>query len=49
MILVEQHTRFALDFAPRAIVLDRGRIVFDGDSADLRDPEVLQRHMGLVQ
>ncbi len=49
VILVEQHTRFALDFAPRAIVLDRGRIVFDGDSADLRDPEVLQRHMGLVQ
>ncbi|MFC3228423.1 ABC transporter ATP-binding protein [Marinibaculum pumilum] len=49
VILVEQHTRFALDFAPRAIVLDRGRIVFDGESGALRDPEVLQRHMGLAQ
>lgn len=49
VILVEQHTRFALDFAPRAIVLDRGRIVFDGASAALRDPDLLQRHMGLAQ
>ncbi len=49
VILVEQHTRFALDFAPRAIVLDRGRIVHDGASDGLRDPAVLQRHMGLAQ
>src|SRR6266568_5046093 len=37
MILVEQNTRLALDIAPRAVVMDRGRIVFDGASATLRD------------
>jgi branched-chain amino acid transport system ATP-binding protein len=35
LILVEQHARIALDFAQRAIVLDRGNIVFSGASADL--------------
>jgi len=47
VLLVEQNTRFALDFAARSLVLDRGRIVYDGPSAGLADPEVLQRHMGL--
>ncbi|HZS81235.1 MAG TPA: ABC transporter ATP-binding protein [Stellaceae bacterium] len=37
MLLVEQHARRALDFAPRTLVMDRGRIVHDGPSAQLRD------------
>ncbi|MEP7031075.1 MAG: ATP-binding cassette domain-containing protein, partial [Pseudolabrys sp.] len=36
-ILVEQNTRLALDIAPRAVVMDRGRIVYDGPSKTLRD------------
>ena len=34
MILVEQNTRLALDIAPRAVVMDRGRIVYDGAERD---------------
>jgi branched-chain amino acid transport system ATP-binding protein len=37
MVVVEQNTRLALDIAPRAVVMDRGRIVYDGPSATLRD------------
>jgi branched-chain amino acid transport system ATP-binding protein len=43
-ILVEQHARLALELAADAIVLDRGRIVHRGLSAELlRDPERLHR------
>jgi branched-chain amino acid transport system ATP-binding protein len=35
IILVEQYVNLALNFAPRVIVLDRGRIIYDGGSADL--------------
>jgi branched-chain amino acid transport system ATP-binding protein len=35
IILVEQYVNLALNFAPRTIVLDRGRIIYDGRSADL--------------
>lgn len=35
MILVEQHAKLALEFAADAIVLDRGKIVFEGRSQDL--------------
>jgi branched-chain amino acid transport system ATP-binding protein len=49
ILLVEQSARRALDFAPRAIVLDRGRIVYDGPSDALRDdPERLTALMGVV-
>jgi branched-chain amino acid transport system ATP-binding protein len=42
MVLVEQHAKLALELAPRAIVLDRGRVAFDGLSRDLTDrPEAL--------
>jgi branched-chain amino acid transport system ATP-binding protein len=37
LVLVEQHARLALEFAPRAIVLDRGRVKYDGPSGPLRD------------
>src|SRR5471032_3122022 len=50
MILVEQNTRLALDIAPRAVVMDRGRIVFDGASATLRDdPAKLEQLIGVVK
>jgi branched-chain amino acid transport system ATP-binding protein len=35
VIVVEQHARLALSLTTRAIVLDRGRIVHDSDSASL--------------
>jgi len=42
IVLVEQNSRVALDFAARTVVMDRGRIVFDGESDRLRkDPEFL--------
>ena len=37
ILLVEQNTRIALDFSARAVVMDRGRIVFDGASQELKD------------
>jgi branched-chain amino acid transport system ATP-binding protein len=50
MIVVEQNSRLALDIAPRALVMDRGRIVYDGGSAILRnDPEKLERYIGVVK
>jgi branched-chain amino acid transport system ATP-binding protein len=50
MILVEQNSRLALDIAPRAVVMDRGRIVYDGASATLRDdPEKLEQFIGVVK
>ncbi len=50
MILVEQNSRLALDIAPRAVVMDRGRIVYDGASAALRDdPEKLEQFIGVVK
>ena len=36
-VLVEQNSRLALDIAPRAVVMDRGRIVYDGPSDALRN------------
>jgi branched-chain amino acid transport system ATP-binding protein len=50
MIVVEQNSRLALDIAPRAVVMDRGRIVYDGDSATLRnDPAKLEGYIGVVK
>lgn len=44
VIVVEQHARLALSLTARAIVLDRGRIVHDSDSASLlADGEKLDR------
>ncbi|HEX7250576.1 MAG TPA: ATP-binding cassette domain-containing protein, partial [Burkholderiales bacterium] len=42
IVLVEQNSRVALDFSERTVVMDKGRIVYDGASARLRrDPEFL--------
>ena len=50
MILVEQNSRLALDIAPRAVVMDRGRIVYDGESETLRDdPAKLDQLIGVVK
>jgi branched-chain amino acid transport system ATP-binding protein len=50
MILVEQNSRLALEIAPRAVVMDRGRIVYDGPSATLRDnPDKLEQFIGVVK
>ncbi len=41
IILVEQHTGIALEFSERTVVMNRGRIVYDGASADLAADEPL--------
>jgi branched-chain amino acid transport system ATP-binding protein len=49
LLLVEQHARLALEFADNAIVLDRGRVVFNGPSRELLDaPERLETLMGVA-
>ncbi len=48
IVLVEQNTRVALGFSERTVVLDRGRIVYDGASAELgSDADKLAGLMGL--
>jgi branched-chain amino acid transport system ATP-binding protein len=50
LILVEQNSRLALDIAPRAIVMDRGQVVYDGASETLRnDPARLEQLIGVVK
>jgi branched-chain amino acid transport system ATP-binding protein len=50
LILVEQNSRLALDIAPRVAVMDRGQIVYDGDSATLRnDPVRLEQLIGVAK
>jgi branched-chain amino acid transport system ATP-binding protein len=42
IVLIEQNSRVALDFCERTLVMDRGRIVYDGSSERLRrDPDYL--------
>jgi branched-chain amino acid transport system ATP-binding protein len=49
LVLVEQHARLALEFAEAAIVLDRGAIVFSGESRELLDaPQRLDALMGVA-
>ncbi len=50
LLLVEQHARIALEFAERAIVLDRGRVVHAGASRNLLEhQETLAALMGITQ
>jgi branched-chain amino acid transport system ATP-binding protein len=50
IILVEQNSRVALAFSPRTVVMDKGRIVYDGSSAALAaDAERLARLIGLAE
>jgi branched-chain amino acid transport system ATP-binding protein len=36
LVLVEQNTQLALDMSPRTVVMDRGRIIYDGASDALK-------------
>jgi branched-chain amino acid transport system ATP-binding protein len=48
IVLVEQHVAIALAFADRAILLDKGAIVFDGEAGMLmRETDKLDRHVGV--
>jgi len=48
LILVEQNTRLALDISPRIVVMDRGRIIYDGPSDSLKkDRHELHRLIGV--
>jgi len=50
IILVEQNSRVALTFSPRALILDKGRVVYDGASEPLRaDPDRLAKLIGIVE
>ncbi len=50
IVLVEQHARLALEFSSRAVVLDRGRIVYDGASQPLLDsPHRLAKLIGVAE
>jgi branched-chain amino acid transport system ATP-binding protein len=49
LLLVEQNSRLALDVSPRTIVMNRGRIVYDGPSETLRQNTArLDRLIGLA-
>ena len=49
ILLAEQRVDLVLDIAHRAMVLDRGRVVYDGDGALLRaDPSRLAALIGLA-
>ena len=42
--------RLALELSPRAVVLERGRIVYDGPSSALKDdPAALDRLIGVAR
>jgi branched-chain amino acid transport system ATP-binding protein len=48
LVVVEQNTRLALAVAPRTVVMDRGRIIYDGASETLRsNPDLLERMIGV--
>jgi branched-chain amino acid transport system ATP-binding protein len=50
IILVEQNSRVALNFSPRTVIIDKGRIVYDGESEPLRaDPDRLAQLIGIVE
>jgi branched-chain amino acid transport system ATP-binding protein len=50
IILVEQNSRVAFEFSERSVVMDKGRIVYDGTSAALRDdPERLAKLIGVSE
>src|ERR1700761_2089427 len=47
-LIVEQHAQKILGLADRAVILERGAIVHDAASADLKaDPAVLERYLGV--
>ena len=50
IVLVEQNSQVAFAFSPRTVVMDKGRVVYDGPSAALAaDGERLARLIGLAE
>jgi len=50
IVLVEQNSRVALAFSARTVVMDKGRVVYDGESAALSaDPERLAGLIGVAE
>ena len=50
IILVEQNSRIALAFSPRCVVMDKGKIVYDGASRALQeDPGLLESYLGVSE
>jgi branched-chain amino acid transport system ATP-binding protein len=50
IILVEQNSRVALSFSPRTVILDKGRIVYDGESEPLQhDADHLAKLIGILE
>ena len=48
-MIVEQHARKILTITDRAIILDRGRIVHEADSATLlAQPAAMEAHLGVI-
>ncbi len=48
VLLVEQSIRVALELADHVYVLNNGRVVLEGDAADLRrDPERVEQYVGV--
>jgi branched-chain amino acid transport system ATP-binding protein len=48
-IIVEQHAQKVLGLADRVVILERGAIVHDAASAEVRaDPAVLERYLGVA-
>ncbi|MEJ6785433.1 ABC transporter ATP-binding protein [Aminobacter sp. Piv2-1] len=48
VVLVEQRIQSALDFADRAVILERGRVAWSGTPAELAaQPEVVERLLGV--
>lgn len=48
-IIVEQHARKILALTDRAVILERGAVVHDGDSAALQaDAAILDRYLGVT-
>ncbi|SDR63737.1 amino acid/amide ABC transporter ATP-binding protein 2, HAAT family [Rhizobiales bacterium GAS113] len=49
IILVEQHTELAINFAERVLVLDQGAVVLERRADELKErPDLLDRHIGLA-
>jgi branched-chain amino acid transport system ATP-binding protein len=49
-MVVEQKARKILSLTDRAVILDRGRIVFAGASSELAgDPHLLETHLGVAE
>jgi branched-chain amino acid transport system ATP-binding protein len=49
VVMVEQHVKEVLTHTGRALILDRGAVVYSGDSSELlADSVTLDRHVGLA-